>query len=721
MPLSTLFRSLLTFARPMRRGLLVVGAILLAEIAFNAGLPYSFKFIVDDGILKHDGDLLIRIIAGLAVAAVLVSGLGLLRDYLYARITTNIVAAIRYRMFSHLQYQSLSFYSRSQAGDLLARFSGDVNVVAHALESAPGWAVIPLLDVLTHTALLFVIDWRLALVALAVCPIILLGPRFFSPRAALASADSRSQEGGVLSIIQESLAAQPTVKALTFQQPLIAQFEGQNRSLALSKRRVGFLSALVERSAGSGILLMQVIITGTGAMMVYRDQMSTGEFVAFQSLFVTLSYSLMYIAQYVPNLIDAAGGMSRVVEILDEPSEIQDLPQASTLPSFEQEIRFDDVCFGYGPDVLNLNHVDLLIRKGESVAFVGPSGSGKSTVVSLLMRFFDPQSGAVSFDGHDIRSVTQKSMRDNIAIVFQENFLFNISLRENIRLGLLSASDAEVEAAARGAEIHDFILTLPQGYDTPAGERGSRLSGGQRQRIGIARALLRDPPILILDEATSALDPVTEASINSTLKRVAQNRTVISVTHRLASVLDCDRIFVMERGVVKESGTHAELLARAGLYASLATKQHGISISDDGEEASVTAEKLRSIPVLQDLPEELLANLAGQFGMAEFPAGRLIFQEGDAGDRFYLIAHGSIEILKNVQGSEAPQRVAVLQDGDYFGELALLTHAARNASVSTLTHCLMLTLPRAQFKNLLKHAPGLQDRLLQRYQMQGAQ
>ncbi|MGB9990433.1 ABC transporter transmembrane domain-containing protein [Massilia sp. SM-13] len=716
MSLTSLFRALLAFARPMRGALCVVGVILLAEIAFNAALPYSFKFIVDDGILRRNGQLLVSIIAGLAIAALLVSALGLWRDYLYSRLTNNMVAAIRYRMFSHLQYQSLGFYSRSQAGDLLGRFAGDVNAVAHALESAPAWAVIPLLDVVTHTVLLFVIDWRLALVALAVCPIILLGPKFFSPRAAVASADSRNQEGGVLSIVQESLAAQPTVKALTFQKPLIGKFDSQNQVLALSKRRVGFLSALVERSAGSGILLMQVVITGTGALMVYHDQMSTGEFVAFQSLFVTLSYSLMYIAQYVPTLIEATGGMARVMEILDEPADIQDAPDAAALPPFQHEIRLEDLSFGYSPEVRNLNQVSLQIRKGENVAFVGPSGSGKSTVVSLLMRFFDPQSGAVRYDGHDIRQVTQQSLRDNIAIVFQENFLFNISLRENIRMGRLAASDAEVEDAARGAEIHDFILTLPQGYDTPAGERGSRLSGGQRQRIGIARALLRNPAILILDEATSALDPVTETAINQTLARVAHMRTVISVTHRLGSVVDCDRIFVMERGVLKESGTHAELLAAQGLYASLASKQHGISISEDGEEASVTPEKLRSVPVLQEVPEELLVDLASQFGMAEFPAGRVVFEEGDAGDRFYLIAHGSVEILKAQGEGEAPHRVAVLRDGDYFGELALLTHAPRNASVSTLTHCLMLTLPRAAFRNLLKRAPELQERLLRRYQ-----
>jgi ATP-binding cassette subfamily B protein len=712
--LRTFFHALGPFLRPRAGVLALVGLVLLAEIAFNAALPFSFKFIVDDAILKNDGRLLALIIAGLAVAAIAVSLLGLLRDWLYAKAMAQTVAAIRFRMYSHLQNQSLGYFSRSQSGDLLARFSGDLNVVETALASAVAWAVIPLLDVISHSILLAVLDWRLALLALLVCPIIVLGPRVFTPRASRASTERREMEGGVLARIQENLAAQPVVQALTLQQRLIAQFSQHNDALADSTRRGSYLGSLVERSAGSGILLMQVAITGIGAWRVYAGHMSLGELVAFQALFVTLSYSLMYVAQYIPNLIQAAGGMARVSEILGEPSQVQDAPDARTLPRFAQEIRFEGVRFGYREGARNLDQVSLGIRRGQSVAFVGPSGSGKSTIVNLLMRFFDPGQGAVRYDGHDIRTVTQESLRANIGLVFQESFLFNIALRENIRLGRPDATDAQVEQAARGAEIHDFIMGLPQGYDTPAGERGGYLSGGQRQRIGIARALLRDPPILILDEATSALDPATEAAIGATLQRIARDRTVISVTHRLGSVTGCDCIFVMEQGRVAQSGTHAQLLAQGGLYASLVSKQHGISISAESHEATIAPEKLRSIPILQDLPDTLLEKLVSQFGQEEVPAGRLVFQQGDAGDRFYLLAHGSVEVLGAGPGPGA--RIAVLQDGDYFGELALLNNSPRNASVRTLSHCLMLTLPRTQFRHLIAHAPDLQQRLLRRYE-----
>ena len=706
--------ALAPFLRRWWPTLLGVAALILVEVTFTAALPLSLKLIIDDAIPQRDGSLLGAVLAALAAGGVLVAALGVWRDTLSARVTAQVIADLRERMFARLQQQSMDYFSRHQVGDLMSRFSGDLIAVERGLAAALPWGVIPLLDLVSHTVLLLMLDLELGLIALLVCPIIIVGPRVFAPRATAASAQRRVDEGQALSEIQENLAAQPTVKALSFQRAALDRFTLRNQSVAESTRRVGMTGALVERSAGSGIVLMQVAITGIGAWRVFTGDMSVGDLVAFLALFATLAFSLSYLAQYAPNLFEAAGGMARVIDVLDAPRRVDDAPGATALPPFVHEIRFDGVSFGYTDDKLSLRGLDLVIRAGENVAFVGPSGSGKSTVVNLLMRFFDPQQGTVRLDGHDIRGVTQHSLRAQMAIVFQDNFLFNVPLRENIRMGKLGASDAEVELAARGAEIHDFIATLPAGYDTLAGERGSRLSGGQRQRIGIARALLRNPPILILDEATSALDPTTEASINATLERVARQRTVVSVTHRLASVAGCDRIFVLREGQLAESGRHDELLALQGLYAQLASKQHGFSISSDGAEASVSTERLRSIPILSDLPQAQLEELAAQFALEEYSPGRLIFEKGDAGDRFYLIAHGSVEAYKG-DVSERHARIAVMQDGDYFGELALIRKAPRNASVRTLTHCLMLTLTRGHFNHLLAQVPELQSRLLRRY------
>jgi ATP-binding cassette subfamily B protein len=332
---------------------------------------------------------------------------------------------------------------------------------------------------------------------------------------------------------------------------------------------------MVERSAGISILMLNVCIIGVGAYRAFNGHLSVGTLVSFEAVFLTLSYSLSYVSQYVPSLVQAAGGLGHILRLLGERPQIVDPTVAMPAPRLSRDLTFDDVTFTYTGEQLNLRDLNLRIAHGEFVAFVGPSGSGKSTLLNLLLRFYDPLRGSISIDGYDLREVTQESLRSQIAVVFQENFLFNTTIRENIRMADPQASDREVEVAAAAAEIHDFINSLPQGYDTQAGERGSRFSGGQRQRIAIARAILRNPAILILDEATSALDPASEAAINATLARLARGRTVISITHRLSSIQTADQIFVLNHGRLVESGRHEELLAFDGVYRRMWWKQRG--------------------------------------------------------------------------------------------------------------------------------------------------
>jgi ATP-binding cassette subfamily B protein len=328
-------------------------------------------------------------------------------------------------------------------------------------------------------------------------------------------------------------------------------------------------------------------------------------------------------------------------------------------------------------------------------------------VLSLLLRFYDPSDGTVLFDGRDIRAATQASLRAQMAVVFQENVLFNTTIRENIRVGRPEATDAEVEAAARAAEIHDFIAGLPGGYETLTGERGGRLSGGQRQRIAIARAMLREPAVLLLDEATSALDPAAEAAVNATIARLARGRTVIAVTHRLASVTDADQIFVMAEGRVVEQGRHEALLHQGGEYARLWRKQSGFALEAHGESAQVEAARLRSVRPLAGLEDAVLAELTPRFVTEQFPPGRVVVREGDPGDRFYIIVRGAVEVVKSDGEETAERRLAVLEDGDYFGEIALLTSRSRTATVRALRHCTCLSLSRGHFHDMVKRFPTL--------------
>ena len=364
--------------------------------------------------------------------------------------------------------------------------------------------------------------------------------------------------------------------------------------------------------------------------------------------------------------------------------------------------------FGYQPAQLNLNDVSFTIRAGDSVAIVGPSGSGKSTVLALLTRFYEPDAGTVAFDGNDVRAASQESLRGQLGMVFQESILFNTTIRENIRIGKPDATDAEIEAAASAAEMHDLIMAMPEGYDTPVGERGGRLSGGQRQRIAIARALVRNPRVLILDEATSALDAGTEAAINKTIAHVAKGRTVVSVTHRLAASVNLDRIFVLDRGQLVEQGRHAELLALGGVYAKLWQKQHGFTISEGGGQARVEASRLHSIPMLQSLDHDTLKTLADIFITERCPAERDVFREGDPGDKFYIVARGTLAVwVYTADGTQ--KKIRTMDDGDHFGEIALMEDTPRTATVRTTTDCIFLTLARDPFLKLLAREPKLRE------------
>jgi ATP-binding cassette subfamily B protein len=640
------------------------------------------------------------------VATVVVMAAGLFRDHLYARLGSRVLADIRSRMFRHLQFLSMSFYSRAQAGDVLARFSADLAAVEGAMAGAVSWGALPALDVLASTFLLFLLDWRLALTAMLIWPLCLGGPRIFAPRASLASYRLKQAEAETLSAIQENVAAQAVVKAFGLERPSMADFERRNAALVTSRVRFAFLSAMVERSAAVGIYVLQVLILGLGSYLAYEGEITIGSLAAFQALFLSLSYSLSYVTQYVPAVLLASGGMRRIEELLAEEPQVVEAPDATPLAGPAREVAFEDVVFSYGVEALNLDHVSFRIPAGSAIAFVGTSGSGKSTVLNLVMRFYDPRSGSVRLGGRELRTVTLESLRASFGVVFQENFLFNTTLRENIRVGKPGATEAEVEAAARAAEIHDFIVRLPQGYETMVGERGGRLSGGERQRIAIARAILRDPSILILDEATSALDPATEAALNATLARVARGRTVLSVTHRLQSVTDADRIFVLDRGRLMEEGRHAELLARRGVYRRLWDKQSGFEVSEHGDSAQAAASRLQAFPILERLEPRLLEDLSASFVTERHPEDRLVIQQGDPGDKFYILVRGTVEVLKTgADGAE--ERVAVLEDGDFFGEIALLKDTPRTATVRTMSQCVFLTLQREQFTSLLSRAPHL--------------
>ena len=470
-------------------GLLLLGGLLI-EMSFSAAVPMSFKYLVDYAIIPRDEKILIVILLGLAASLLVASAAGLGLDYLYTKFSTGVLNDLRWRMFTHLQRLSMNFFARSQAADIVGRFSNDLASFDSALDNALDECALPALETALSACLLFLLDWRLGLIAMLAIPACFLGPRLITPRATAAGYQRNQNESKTASAVQENISGQSVIKAFSLEKSMLSRFAERIARQAAASLRVSFLSSLIERSAYIGTLVVQVLVLAVGGHMAFRGHLSIGSLAAFQALFGNFIDSLATFTNFYPTLVQAGAGMERIQELLDEKPGVVDPPVAGTLPRLSQDIRFYGVSFGYTPAQLNLDDVSFAIRAGESVAFVGPSGSGKSTVLTILTRFYEPDAGAIAFDGYDVRTASQDSLRGQLGIVFQESILFNTTIRENIRIGKPGATDAEVEQVARDAEIHDLIMAMAAGYDTPVGERGGRLSGGQRQRIAIARALL---------------------------------------------------------------------------------------------------------------------------------------------------------------------------------------------------------------------------------------
>ncbi|HEV7256207.1 MAG TPA: ABC transporter ATP-binding protein [Bosea sp. (in: a-proteobacteria)] len=569
---------------PHRLGIALVGLGLLIEMAFNVLMPLSLKYLLDEVFEDKDRGELVFILSVLAVAGIVTSIVAIWYEWIDARVTAAITTDVRRSLFGHIQKLPLSFYERHRRGEILSRFSNDMTAYEEAVIHFANWGALPLLELLAGVVLLIVLNLELGLLALLIIPIALVGPRLITPKAVAASYEVKRAQAGELGVVQENIGAQPVVKAFGLVGVSQRWFGQRNQVLRSAQARSTFLNTMVERSITIVVLWLHLIVLAIGAYLTFNDVITVGTFIAFEAVFWEITYNLNHLTQYIPVVIDASGAVRHMRDILDEPIRVSDRPNAVDCPRIAHGICFEGVRFSYGGEGAEIDGLDLTIPAGARVAIVGPSGAGKSTLLSLLLRFHDPQRGRVTIDGVDIADVTRASLNAQMAVVFQDNVLFHTSLRENIRLGALEASDARVEAAAKKAEIHKFITSLPQGYDTIVGERGDTLSGGQRQRIAIARALLRDPAILLLDEATSALDQTTEAAINRTLGKIGRGRTLLFVTHRLTSVVDMDEIIVMDAGRVVQRGDHAALLRRrGGLYRRLWNDQMRAMADDEGE------------------------------------------------------------------------------------------------------------------------------------------
>ncbi|WP_341736126.1 ABC transporter ATP-binding protein [Microcoleus sp. CAWBG640] len=549
MELIWFFKTLNKYIASYKWQFILLFLCLIFDAAFDSVFRASLKFIIDAAIVPQNYSLLVLILSLLVVGAILYACIGLLGIFLGARLGILITNNIRHSLFQHLQSLSMEFFGRRSAGDIVNCLIADVQKVENGvITMGLTVVVLELSNFLFSLVFLFFLNWQLALLSLIGLTICTLAPAKIASLATEVGYKLLQKEGQIASVVEENILSQTVVKIFGLENQMTKDFSTDLNDLKQVYVRATFLSYLVQKVPMIGFVMTQLIVLSIGAVMTYRNIISVGTLTSFQVLLVGLNLNILGLTSSIPAFIDGVAGLQRISDILSETPAIQDAPDAIDLPHFSSDIYFDDVSFSYSQDRGGVKNLSLKIRQGDFAVFVGQSGAGKSTIVNLLTRFYDPDKGRILFDGVDLRHATVRSLRSQIGLVSQDVILFNCSVRENIRMGYLEATDKQVEAAAKATEIHQFILTLPQGYDTTVGDRGGQLSGGQRQRIALARALVRNPAILILDEATSALDPATEAKILTTIERITKERTVIFITHRMANALRADVTYVMENG-----------------------------------------------------------------------------------------------------------------------------------------------------------------------------
>ncbi|MGH2588654.1 MAG: ABC transporter transmembrane domain-containing protein, partial [Dehalococcoidia bacterium] len=654
------FKASLPYLKPHGLKVAEILVYLGLAVAFSTILPLSQKWLIDRAILPGNTDELVRIMVGITALFIIASIAGLRENYISAWVAEKVLQTMRMRIFSRLQRMEPGFFHRMQTGDILSRMTNDLQMIQFAFTGAMAQGLQMVLTLIVALGTIFWLDWKLGLVAVAGLPLFFITTKFLGPPAARASYERQQDLAAVSSTLHENLLAQPVVKAFGLEDQAISSYGRRLDRFFHSSIRLNFLSSIYGLTANSIASAIQLIILGVGGYLIIDGQITLGSLIAFLSLLGTIIGPVQGLSGIMQALQQATGSMDRVEELLQAEPGIADREDARPIPRLHQAIRIDNVTFSYTGQQPNLADVSIDIPAGAKVAFVGPSGCGKSTLLNLIMRFYDPQKGRVTFDGVDLRDATIESVRGQMGVVFQDNFLFDASIRENIRTGREGATDAEIEEAAKAAEIHDLVLSLPMGYDTPVGERGGQVSGGQRQRIAIARAILRNPAILILDEATSALDPRTEAAINKTLDRIAAGRTTIAVTHRLTSAAQMDRIFVLDKGHVVEEGTHEELLKKEGLYARLWQEQTGGVTGPIPEFGGMLAMRLAAVPLFSGIDGDLAAALANRLTVERYAPDSVVINEGERGGSMYIIDKGTADVL--IQDATGERKVADLRD-----------------------------------------------------------
>jgi subfamily B ATP-binding cassette protein MsbA len=570
MQVQEIFRRFWPYARPYRRWMPLIVLFAALGSAIGAATIWMYKILVDEVLVPRDFGLLWWVVLaylGLTLAEGVVS---FCDEYLSEWVAGRFIVSLRTDLFRHLQGLSLSFFDRQSLGDMLARLTDDVEEIEELMVSEMASALTYLFQFVFFVGALFYLEWRLALVSLFAVPLFLLVARVFSRKIRGATREERRRIGSVSAVAEESLSNVALVQAYNRQENEVSRFHRENEGSFVAEMAATRLSALFTPLVNLIELAGVVVVIAAGTWELSQGRLTLGGLLVFLVYLRQLYTPIRGLSNLLNTLYEATAGAERVMEFLDEKPSVTEPEGAFALNVPRGHVEFDSVRFSYpGSKREALSGVSFEVGPGEVLALVGPSGSGKSTVAKLLLRFYDPQAGAVRLDGHDLHDLTLRSLRDNVAVLLQETLVFDGTVRENIAYGKLGASEEEIVAAARAADAHGFVEALPEGYDTVVGQKGRLLSDGQRQRVAIARAMIRDAPVLLLDEPTTGLDAKSSENVMVPLQRLMEGRTTIVISHNLLTVRDATTILVLEAGRVTERGTHPDLLETNGSYAHL--------------------------------------------------------------------------------------------------------------------------------------------------------